>query len=71
MELEHYAKGINSVREIESFGQLSPEKHTHHRFLLENNSMVLEEIKKSKFTQINDKRYYLSDGIVSLPFAHP
>ena len=28
MEFEHCAKRINSVREIESFGQLSPEKHT-------------------------------------------
>ena len=33
--------------------------------------MVLEEIQKSKFVQINDKRYYFSDGIVSLPFLHP
>ena len=33
--------------------------------------MVLEEIQKSKFAQINDKRYYFSDGIASLPFSHP
>ena len=33
--------------------------------------MVLEEIEKSKFAQINDKRYYFSDRIVSLPFSHP
>ena len=26
--------------------------------------MVLEQIEKSKFAQINDKRYYFSDGIV-------
>ena len=32
--------------------------------------MILQEIEKSKFTQINDKRYYFSDGIVSLPFCH-
>ena len=32
--------------------------------------MILEEIEKSKFAQINDKRYYFSDGIVSLPFSH-
>ena len=30
--------------------------------------MVLEEIEKSKFAQINNKRYYFSNGIVSLPF---
>ena len=32
---------------------------------------MLEEIGKSKFAQINDKRYYFSDWIVSLPFSHP
>ena len=30
--------------------------------------MVLEEIEKSKFAQINNKRYYFSNGTVSLPF---
>ena len=33
--------------------------------------MVLEQIEKSQFAQINDKRYYFSGGIVSLPFSHP
>ena len=28
-------------------------------------------IQKSKFAQINDKRFCFSDGIVSLPFSHP
>ena len=33
--------------------------------------MYLEEIKQSKFAQINEKRYYFSDGIVFFPFFHP
>ena len=33
--------------------------------------MVLEQIEKSKYAQINVKRYYYSDGVVSLPFSHP
>ena len=33
--------------------------------------MILQEIEKSKLAQINDKRYYLSDKIVLLPFCHP
>ena len=32
--------------------------------------MILEEIEKSTFVQINDKRYCFSDGIVSLSFSH-
>ena len=33
--------------------------------------MVLGEIEKSKFAQVNDKRYYFGNGIVFLPFSHP
>ena len=33
--------------------------------------MHLQEVKKCKFAQINDKRYYFEDGIVSLPFSYP
>ena len=36
--------------------------------MVKNNEMVLKEIEKSKFSQIDDKRYYFSDDIVSLPF---
>ena len=31
--------------------------------------MILEETEKSKFVQINDKRYCFSDGIVSVLFS--
>ena len=33
--------------------------------------MILETVEKSKFAQINDKRYYFEGGIVSLPISHP
>ena len=33
--------------------------------------MVLKQVEKSKFAQINDKRYYFSDGIALLSFSHP
>ena len=26
---------------------------------------------KNKFSQLNDKKFYFPDGIVSLPFYHP
>ena len=71
MEFEDYAKRISLIREIETFGQLPKEKHKKNTFTIKNNEMVLEKIEKSKFAQINDKRYYFSDGIVCLPFSHP
>ena len=30
----------------------------------------MTSINKLQFASLNDKRYYFSDGIVSLPFAH-
>ena len=71
MEFENYAKGINSVKDIKTFGQNLPEKQKQNRFAIKQNEMALEEIEKSKFAQINDKRYYFSNGIVSLPISHP
>ena len=70
-EFKDYAERINSIREIETFGQLPKEKQKQNSLTIRNNQMILEEIEKSKFSQINNNRYCFSDGIVSLPFSHP
>ena len=28
-------------------------------------------VTKSKFSQLNNKKFYFADGVVSLPFGHP
>ena len=33
--------------------------------------MIITSVNKVQFASLNDKRYYFSDGIVSLPFGHP
>ena len=33
--------------------------------------MIMTSSNKVRFAQLNGKRYYFSDGIVSLPFGHP
>ena len=33
--------------------------------------MIMASVNKVKVASVNDKRYYGSDGIVSLPFGHP
>ena len=70
MEFENYAKRLNSIKDIKTFGQLLHKKQGHFRLSVKNNKMVLEEIQKLKFAQINNKRYYFSNGIVSLHFLH-
>ena len=32
--------------------------------------MVKKTVRKTKFSQLNDKRFYFPDGIVSLPYGH-
>ena len=33
--------------------------------------MVRTTVTKRSFSQLNDKRFYFPDGVVSLPFNHP
>ena len=33
--------------------------------------MEIKSVIKVQFGQLNDKRFYLSNGLVSLPFGHP
>lgn len=58
MYFENYSKRINSKKNTETFGQLPLEKQKQDRFMVKKNKLFLEEIEKSKFSQINDKRYY-------------
>ena len=71
MDFENYVKRINSVREIETFGQLENQKRGQYRISVKINSMIFKETQKSKFAQINGKKYYFSDEVVPLLFSHP
>ena len=41
------------------------------RFMVQGGEMKKETIVKNKFSQLNDKRFYSPNGILSLPFHHP
>ena len=71
MDIANYGCRIDSVRDIERFVKVQNEHLSQHRFSMKHNDMYLQEAKKCKFAQTNDKRYYFEDGIVSLPFSHP
>ena len=46
------------------------EKIQQRRFQVTNESMQMKSVCKIQFGQLNDKRFYLSNGILSLPFGH-
>ena len=41
------------------------------RFQVANESMQMKSVSKVQFGQLNDKRFYFSNGIISLPYGHP
>ena len=40
------------------------------RFQLKRTDMKLTEVYRTQFAGLNDKRYYLTDGVTSLPYGH-
>lgn len=53
MKFENNSRRINSIAEIEAFGLVSTKKQKQKRLTIKNNEMVLQEMEKSKFRQIN------------------
>ena len=69
MLFENYANQIKRLRydlDISPSVQRIKQKRSEVR----NTNMKMTTVNKVKFARLNDKRYYFSDGIVSLPFGH-
>ena len=69
MNFESYAERINTLCKIDS-------EHTHKKLVqkrlqVKNAEMKMTSVNKVQFSSLSDKRYYISDEIVSLPFGHP
>ena len=69
MSFESYAMIINMLRESDD--QTEEKKIVQKRLQVKNTNMTMTSVNKVQFARLNDKRYYFSDGIVSLPFGHP
>ena len=69
MLFENYANQIKRLRYDLDISP-SPQRIKQKRFEVRNTNMKMTTVNKVKFARLNDKRYYFSDGIVSLPFGH-
>ena len=69
MSLESYAMRISTLRDISC--KKEETKITQKRFQIKNTNMTMTSVNKVQFARLNNKRYYFSDGIVSLPLDHP
>ena len=45
-------------------------KNEQKRFQIINDSMPIKSVKKTQFAGLSNERFFLHDGIVSLPFGH-
>ena len=57
---DNFITNVNPVQRIEQ-----------KRFQVKNESMQMQSVQKVQFGQLNDKRFYFSNGLTSLPFGHP
>ena len=71
MDYEHYPKRIKSLKNFETFEQPKNEYKQVMRLAFKKGDMVTKNIVKTNFSQLNDKRFYFPNSIISLPFGHP
>ena len=71
MSFESYAARIKNLRDDLDFEKKDEKKIIQKRLQVKNTNMTMTSVNKVRFASLNDKIYYFSDGIVSLPFGHP
>ena len=68
MNFESYANRITLLRSIDC--KKDEKKIIQKRLQVKTINMTMTSVNKAQFASLNDKRYYFSDGIVSLPKIH-
>ena len=74
MDFDPYSSRLSDLSEYfnEFLKKTNPVKQIEQkRFQIINESMQMKSISKVQFGQLNDKRFYFANGILSLPYGHP
>ena len=71
MDFSTYCSKLASITDyFESHIKPNKIKIKQKRFQIINDGMQMNTVNKIQFGQLNDKRFYFPNGIVSLPFGH-
>ena len=70
MDFENYVERIKPLYDFESFKNPKNDSKPVIRISIKKGEMTTHRIVKSKFSQLNNKRFYFPNAIVSLPFGH-
>ena len=72
MDFDSYSVRLSDLTEYyDEFVKPASENIEKKGFQVINESVQMKSISKVQFGQLNDKRFYFCDGIVSLPYGHP
>ena len=71
MEYSNNANRITSLVNFNRFEKPRSEYKEVERFVVKQGDMVKTTVTKTKFLQLNEKRFYFPNGILSLPYGHP
>ena len=74
MDFDSYSNCLSDLTEYftEFITKPNPVKQIQQKsFQIINESMQMKSISKVRFGQLNDKRFYFTNGITSLPYSHP
>ena len=70
MEYDNYAERIKPLFDFNTYKMPKPDVKNVVRISVKKGEMTTHMIKKNKFSQFNNKRFYFPNGIISLPFGH-
>ena len=74
MNFDSYSTRLSDLTEYWNEFLTKPNKFEQieqKRFQVINESMQMESVSKEQFGQLNGKRFYFSNRIISLPYVHP
>ena len=70
MEYENYAERIKPMFDFKTYKKPKLDMKELVRISVKKGEMTTHKITKTKFSQLNDKRFHFPNGILSLPFGH-
>ena len=70
MEYENYAERIKPLFNFNTYRKPKADIKDVVRISVKKGEMTTHKIRKSKFSQLNDKRFYFLNAVISLPFGH-
>ena len=70
MDFENFAERIKPLYDFDTYVKPKKDSKPVVRISARKGEMTTHKIEKTKFSQLNDKRFYFPIAIISLPFGH-